>query len=53
MYQIVSNSAGLITSVNRAPMENARRIAESRGETLYVYYKGKLFGCTDPNEDIN
>jgi hypothetical protein len=53
MYQIVSNSAGVLTSVNRNPMETAREYASMRNETLYVYYMGKLFGCTDPSEEVN
>ena len=53
MYQIVSNTAGVLTTVNTNPMETARAYAEMRHEPLYVYYKGKLFGCTDPSEEIN
>lgn len=53
MYQIVSNSAGVLTTVNANPMETARAYAEMRHEPLYVYYKGKLFGCTDPSEEVN
>ena len=53
MYSIVSNTAGVLTTVNRNPMETAREYAALRGEPLYVYYLGKLFGCTDPSEDVN
>ena len=53
MYQIVSNTAGVLTTVNAIPMETAMEYAKLRHEPLYVYYKGKLFGCTDPSEEIN
>jgi hypothetical protein len=53
MYSIVSNTAGVLTTVNANPMETARVYAAMRNEPLYVYYRGKLFGCTNPSEETN
>jgi hypothetical protein len=53
MYQLVSNTIGVIETVNVNYKETANYYASERKEPLYVYYKptGKLIYCTD--EEIN
>lgn len=52
MYAIISNTAGELTRTNTLfdATETARYWAELRGETLYIYFRGKFYSSTDPNE---
>ncbi len=53
MYSVVSNAAGELTTCNSAAQatETARYWAGLRNETLYIYFKGRFFASTDPNEN--
>ena len=53
MYSIISNAAGELSTFNSASQaeETARYWAGLRNETLYIYFKGKFFASTDPNEN--
>ena len=52
MYSVISNSTGELSTFNTAAQaeETARYWAGLRGETLYIYFRGKFFASTDPNE---
>jgi len=53
MYAIISNTQGELTTCNNAAQatETARYWAGLRNETLYIYFKGRFFASTDPNEN--
>jgi hypothetical protein len=52
MYAIISNTQGELTTCNSQAQatETARYWAGLRKETLYIYFRGKFFASTDPNE---
>jgi hypothetical protein len=55
MYTITTNDIVLTTCNSQAEAVGMARFwAELRNETLYIYFRGKFFASTDPNEsEIN